>query len=83
MRVDSRAHEFFEEYPHIPWRDFNDVGLDEPYYDYYYAESELYIIRDRITECMWFIEARSPKEALEELKDRWPKCGEDISEDDL
>lgn len=68
---DTRIHDFYTDYRNIPWLDFKVVGLDEPYYDYYYAEDCLYIIRDRITEGIWFIEARSPKEALESLRELW------------
>lgn len=54
----------------IRWHDFREVGADEPYYDWYYAENRLYIIRDRLMEQYWFIQARSPLEALEKFKDR-------------
>lgn len=62
---------FFDDYRNIPWLDFKRVKLDEPYYEYYYAEGELYLIHDRISEAIWFVEARSPKQALSILKDRW------------
>lgn len=68
---DTRVHDFYVDVENIPWRDFKDVGLQEYYYDYYYAEDELYLIRDRISLAIWFIEARSPKEALDTLKERW------------
>ncbi len=71
MVIDDKIHEFFDRTPDILWRDFKDVGIKENWYDYYYAESELYILRDRITEGMWFIEARSPKQALEILRERF------------
>lgn len=53
----------------IHWRDFLEVGLDEPYYDYYYAEDELYIIRDRVSLRLWFCKARSPKEAWQKYRE--------------
>lgn len=71
MSLDKTIHNFHDRIKDIMWRDFKDVGLDEYYYDYYYAEEELYLIRDRISECIWFIEARSPKQALESLKAIW------------
>ena len=68
MRFDMRIHDFYNDLKNIRWLDFKTVGLDEPYNDYYYAEDELYIIRDRVTECIFFTEARSPKEAFENMR---------------
>lgn len=50
------------------WHDFRDVGMDEPYYEYYYAEDELYFIRDRVYQTVWATRARSPKEAFEKFR---------------
>ena len=69
--LDKNIHNFYEDIENIQWLDFKAVGLENIFYEYYYAEEELYIIRDRVTKCMWFINARSPKEALETLKRRW------------
>ena len=78
---DTRVHDFYVDFNNIPWRDFRDVGLQENYYDYYYAEDELYLIQDRITQGVWFIEARSPKEALDILKERFACMTNDIREE--
>ena len=51
----------------IRFNDFNSVGISEDYYDYYYAEDELYVIRDRIFDTIEFVRARSPKEALQKF----------------
>ena len=69
--MDKYIHIFYENIENIQWLDFRVVGLENKFYEYYYAEGELYIIRDRVSKAMWFIEARSPKEALETLKRRW------------
>lgn len=69
--LDKNIHNFYEDIENIRWLDFKVAGLDNKFLDYYYAEDELYIIRDRVTKGMWFVEARSPKEALETLKRRW------------
>lgn len=69
--LDKNIHRFYEDIRDIVWLDFKVAGLDNKFLDYYYAEDELYIIRDRVTKGMWFVEARSPKEALETLKRRW------------
>ena len=65
---DTRIHDAYSDFKNIVWLDFKRVGINEEYYDYYYAEDELYIIRDRITEMLYFTEARSPKEALANLQ---------------
>lgn len=64
--IDIYLHEIFRMFTHdeVHWRDFHDVGVDESYYDYYYAESGLYIIRDKALGSYSFEEALNPKEAL-------------------
>lgn len=54
----------------ILWRDFREVGIEEYYYDWYYAENRLYVIRDRMIETFRFVEADNPREALEQYKSR-------------
>lgn len=49
----------------IKWNDFHEVGVDEYYHDYYYAENEVYVIRDRIFDRLTLIRAKSPKMAWE------------------
>lgn len=70
--IDKAFHEIFNAINNreIRWRDFNEVGLDEPNYDYYYAENQLYIIRDRVMEGYWFVKARNPKEAINAYKEK-------------
>lgn len=67
--LDKAFHSVALATENIHWRDFREVGLDEPYYDYYYAEDELYIIRDRVYLRLWFCKARSPKEAWQKYED--------------
>ncbi len=43
----------------LNWKDFNFDSL----YDYYYAESELYLIRNKRSGCIYFVKAKSPAEA--------------------
>ena len=66
------------------WRSF----ADEPYFSYYYAEDRLYLIKDNMTDCIWFVEEGSPAKALQVVKDRWDeamKAGQSVEEnyDDL
>jgi len=70
--VDEAIHIFYEMYDSkygIRWKDFRTVGIEEYYYDYYYAENELYVIRHRIDHSCYFIQAKSPKHALDVLRD--------------
>ena len=78
MSFDMRIHDFFNDYRNIFWLEFEKVGVKAPFYEYYYAEDELYLIRDNITECVWFIEAKSPKEAFEKLQERFDSMKNDI-----
>ena len=73
MGFDEMVHKVYEQFCNhkigVRWHDFHGVGIDEDYYDYYYAENQLYVIRDRIMEKFWFVEARSPREALDKMND--------------
>ena len=53
----------------IKWHDFSEVGGDEPYYEWYYAQDRLYVIRDRIMNNYRFIKAGSPLEAMQVIHD--------------
>jgi len=71
VEMDKNIHLFYENIKNIPWLDFKVVGLENKFYDYYYAQEELYLIHDKISDAIWFIHAKSPKEALYILKTRW------------
>lgn len=66
MRIDQEIHNVFQYFKSkdIRWHDFHEVGIEEDYYDYYYAESRLYVIRDRCMSKYYFVKAGSPAEAL-------------------
>lgn len=70
-KIDKAIHEVYEYFngTEVRWHDFHEVGGDEPYYDWYYAEGRLYVIRDRIAEWYWFCYASSPKDAMEQFKE--------------
>lgn len=53
----------------IRWNDFESIGGYEPYYEWYYAENRLYVIRDRIAHSYRFIKAGSPLEAMQVIHD--------------
>lgn len=54
----------------IRWLAFPEMGSSECYYGYYYAEHELYVIRDAMTDQLSFVNAKSPKEAFLKFKQR-------------
>lgn len=57
----------------LSWCDFSTVGIEDFYFDYYYAESELYLIKDRINDSIYFVSARSPAEARNKAFDCYPR----------
>ena len=69
MKINEAFWEIFRAISNreIRFHDFNAVGVNEDYYDYFYAEDELYVIRDRIFDTIEFVRARSPKEALQKF----------------
>ena len=73
MMIDKRIQKVsdFLTGKEIRWHDFSEVGIDERYHDYYYAEDRLYLIRDNMVGSIYFVEAGSPGEALQVIKDRW------------
>lgn len=69
MRLDLAIHTLFGNMPQMRWTSFPKIGFNESYYTYYYAEDELYIIRDGMTNMLYFVEAESPKEAFMKFHD--------------
>lgn len=72
MSIDKSIHEVYEKLNngYIRWHDFQEVGVDEHYYQWYYAENRLYVIQDVMTGEWWFVMARSPVNALAMYKER-------------
>lgn len=69
----------------ILWHDFKEVGCDETWYMWYYAEDRLYLLRDVMTDAIWFVEAGRPADALAALKLRISEAehaGEWVVEED-
>lgn len=64
MNVDVSINRFFNSINRLRWIAFPELGLNEAYYSYYYAEARLYIIRDGLTDQMFFVKADSPKDAF-------------------
>lgn len=87
--IDELIQDFFKkvvQLRNLNWRQFKIDGQDlnyysdeelaviSDYYEYYYAEDELYVIRDIRLNSIYFKYARSPKEALKSFfvnKDKW------------
>jgi hypothetical protein len=60
----------------IRWQEPRAVGVDQPWYLWFYAECGLYVIRDVMTDQFWFTKANSPMEALEKFKTRMQEAME-------
>ena len=69
LKEDNIAHKFYEIFvkgKSIKWNEFpTESRCGCGYYDYYYAGDELYLVRDRIIGEIYFVKAKSPKEAIE------------------
>lgn len=71
MSIDEAIHAVYETFAMgVCWHDFREIGLVEDYYDWYYAEDGLYVIRDRVMEKYRFVKARSPGEALHQIQEQ-------------
>ena len=84
MMIDKqiqKVHDFLTG-KEIRWHDFSEVGIEEHYHDYYYAEDRLYLIRDHMVGSIYFIEAGSPGEALQVIKHRWDSVNNLGSDED-
>lgn len=68
MSTDQKIQDVYKILDRLYFRDFKDVGLDEPDFDYYYAESTLYVIRHRKTKSYYFVCADKPANALLKVK---------------
>lgn len=70
MSIDEAIHAVYEAFTMgVLWHDFKEFGLDEGYFDWYYAEDGLYVLRDRLMQQYWFTKARSPWEALRKFQE--------------
>lgn len=68
--TDKAIHKVYKDIGQVRFRDYQSIGIDEHYYLWYYAENMLYILRDVMLDCLYFVEARSPKGALDIVKER-------------
>lgn len=71
MNIDMKIHDVYEYFSNrnIRWHDFQEVNVEEDYYDWYYAENRLYVIRDRIMLKYFFVKASSPANALDIMRE--------------
>ncbi len=70
MIVDTCMNQIFDNIAHLRWHNFPKIALCEAYYSYYYAENRLYVIRDAMTDQLFFVKADSPKEAFLKFNQR-------------
>ena len=75
--TDKAIHRFYEDLDQIRFNDYQSIGVDEQYYLWYYAEKMLYILKDVMLDCLFFVEARSPKSALDIVKERFEEVFEE------
>jgi hypothetical protein len=61
----------------LEWKDFSTVGIEDFYFDYYYAESGLYLIKDRINDSIYFVWANNPGEARSKAFEKFISLGEE------
>lgn len=86
MNIDTDINRFFDNLGHLRWMNFTYLGLNESFYSYYYAEARLYIIRDGLTDQLFFVKADSPKDAFMKFNKRMEdalNAGQFIDEDEL
>ena len=83
--IDKKIHEVFKALKNgVRWHDFSDVGIDEHYLMYYYAQDRLYVILDCMIGNYYFVEAGSPGKALEKYRqvmEEAAHAGEWVAED--
>ncbi len=70
-KIDEAFHCIFNNLREIRWRDFpvNNIMDDSDFYQYYYAEDRLYVIKNIVTDDMIFEYAKSPLDALRSFQD--------------
>lgn len=55
----------------LMWRECADYGAPDDTYEWYYAESGVYIIRHKKLKTCFFTKARSPEDAFNKLRKQW------------
>lgn len=85
--TDEAIHQVYEAFNKgVRWRTFRGVVNAEledyagSQLDYYYAEDNLYVIRDKESMQYFFIEARSPELALANFRDFYTRAVESAME---
>ena len=59
----------------LEWKDFSTVGIEDFSFDYYYAESGLYLIKDRINDSIYFVWANNPAKARQKAFEKFIQLG--------
>lgn len=68
--IDKAFHAIRNHSAEIRWKDFPESAADDScFYQYHYAEDELYVIKNNISNMIAFERAKSPIDALRSLKD--------------
>lgn len=67
MRLNETLNWFYDNCikgKYVGWHNFTELGMGESYCQYHYAENRLYIIRDSMTDQLYFVKADSLKDAF-------------------
>ena len=67
MNIDDAIQMIYNAMLHkkIKWNSFEIAGIEDNYADWYYAEHQIYAIRSRLTDTLYFVRAINPKEAYQ------------------
>ena len=68
MSTDDAIHKIAKDLDEVRWRDCKDYGAFDGTFEWYYAESQLYVIRHKRLKHIYLIKAKSPADAMTRLK---------------
>lgn len=63
MCLDDRIQAVLKDLQSVKWRSYK----ENPLYEWYYAENENFLIREKLTGALWHKKAKSPKQALQKV----------------
>ena len=61
MQTDVLIQTLFKSLSTIRWKDYD----SNPRFRWYYAENNCYFVNDKVTNGMWFVQAKSPVKACD------------------
>ena len=76
MQTDAMIQALFKSFQSIKWRDCE----ENKRFEWYYAEDNHYVVREKVTKAYWFISAKSPSKACESVLAKLSKSEGDKDE---